>query len=94
MKKIKPSKNSSRLTEKLRSESDSVHSFVTSQIEITNNVADYIAKDEIYELYSRFCLKDDRVPYKRLNFYNALGISGLVEMKNGNQQVYIGVKKK
>lgn len=94
MKKIKPSKNSTRLTEKLRSESDSIHSFVTSQLEITNNMADYIAKDEIYELYSRFCLKDDRVPYKRLNFYGGLNAVGLVEMKNGNQQVYIGVKRK
>ena len=94
MKKIKPSKNSTRLTEKLRSESDSIHSFVTSQLEITNSVSDYISKDEMYELYSRFCLKDDRAPYKRLNFHSGLGAFGLVEMKDGNRQVYIGVKKR
>jgi P4 family phage/plasmid primase-like protien len=94
MRKIKPSKNSARLTDKLRSESDSIHSFVTSQLEITNSVADYISKDEMYELYSRFCLKDDRAPYKRLNFHSGLGTFGLVEMKDGNRQVYIGVKKR
>lgn len=93
LKAIKPSKNSVTLSERLRSESDSIHSFVTTQIVKTDDCADYIPKDAIYEDYSRFCLKDDRVPYKRMNFYRNLEVLGFVEMKKENQQVYIGVKK-
>ena len=93
LKAIKPSKNSATLSERLRSESDSIHSFVTTQLIKTGNYADYIAKDALYEDYSRFCLKDDRVPYKRLHFYRNLEVLGFVEMKHENQQVYIGIKK-
>lgn len=93
MKAIKPSNNSRVLSEKLRSESDSIHSFIMSQIVKSDDCQDFIAKDELYEMYSRFCLKDDRAPYKRMHFYRNLEVLGFVEMKHGNQQVYIGIKK-
>lgn len=93
LKQIKPSKNSSALSERLRSESDSIHSFVTTEIKKTNNLNDYIAKDELYSMYSRFCLKDDRQPHKRMIFYRNLEVLGFVEMRNKNQQVYVGIKK-
>lgn len=93
LREIKPSKNSAKLSERLRSESDSIHSFITTQIERSGNYADYIAKDELYELYSRFCMRDDRVPHKRMHFYRNLEVLGFTPMKNGNQFVYVGIKK-
>ena len=93
MKEVKPSNNSKVLSEKLRSESDSIHSFLVSQITKTDDCQDFIAKDELYEMYSRFCLRDDRIPNKRMHFYRNLEVLGFVEMKHGNQQVYIGIKK-
>lgn len=92
LKEIKPSKNSALLSEKLRSESDSIHSFLTSQIERTGNYADYIAKDALYEQYSRFCMRDDRTPHKRMTFYRQLEVLGMTPMKNGEQFVYVGIK--
>ena len=94
LKSIKASKNSSMLSERLRSESDSIHSFITTEIDKTNNYADYIAKNELYEMYSRFCIKDDRQPHKRMHFYRSLEVLGFMEMQNQNQPVYIGIKKK
>ena len=91
MKKIPPSKNSTRLSDKLRSDSDSVHSFVTTQIKKTNKYEDFIEKEELYNLYSRFWLKEDCIPYKRKNFYRSLESFGFVEMKNGEKAVYIGI---
>lgn len=93
LKQIKPSKNSDKLAERLRSESDSIHSFVTTQIEQTGEYKDYIAKDTLYEMYSRFCLQDDRAPHKRMHFFRNLEILGFVPVKNGNQLVYVGIKK-
>lgn len=93
LKQIKPSKNSALLSERLRSESDSIHSFITTQIVKTDAYQDYIAKDELYEMYSRFCLKDDRIPHKRMHFYRNLEVMGFVPMKNGNQMVFVGIKK-
>lgn len=93
LKKIKPSKNSLALVNRLRAESDSIHAFVTTQIEKTGNYADYIAKDELYETYSRFCMREDRIPHKRLMFYRQLEVLGMTPMKNGNQEVYVGIKK-
>lgn len=92
LKEIKSSKNSALLSEKLRSESDSIHSFLTSQIERTGNYADYIAKDALYEQYSRFCMRDDRTPHKRMTFYRQLEVLGMTPMKNGEQLVYVGIK--
>lgn len=94
LKSIKASKNSNMLSERLRSESDSIHSFITTEIDKTNNYADYIAKNELYEMYSRFCIKDDRQPHKRMHFYRSLEVLGFMEMQNQNQPVYIGIRKK
>lgn len=93
LKKIKPSKNSLALVNRLRAESDSIHAFVTTQIERTGNYADYVAKDELYESYSRFCMREDRIPNKRMMFYRQLEVLGMTLMKNGNQEVYVGLKK-
>lgn len=93
MKKIAPSKRSKELSNRLRSESDSLHAFVTTQVQRTGNYADYIAKTDMYESYARFCTQEDRTPYKRSNFFRELISLGFIEMQNGNQSVYIGVKK-
>lgn len=92
LKQIKPSQNSRNLAERLRSESDSIHSFVTTQIKQTGEYQDYIAKDTLYEMYSRFCLQDDRTPHKRMHFFRNLEVMGLIPVKNGNQFVYVGIK--
>ena len=81
------------LVNRLRAESDSIHAFTTTQIEKTGDYADYIAKDDLYEAYSRFCMREDRVPHKRLMFYRQLEVLGMIPMKNGNQEVYVGIKK-
>lgn len=93
LKKIVPSKNSQLLTERLRAESDSIHSFITTQIKVTNNYSDYIAKDDLYESYSRFCIKEDRQPHKKMMFYRQLEVLGMTAVKNENQLVYVGIKK-
>lgn len=91
MKKIPHSRNSKRLSDKLRSDSDTVHAFVTTQIQKTNRYEDFIKKEDLYEQYSRFCLREDSTPYKRKNFYKSLESMGFVEMKNGENLVYIGI---
>lgn len=93
LKKIKPSRNSLALVNRLRAESDSIHAFTTTQIEKTGDYADYVAKDELYEAYSRFCMREDRIPHKRMMFYRQMEVLGMVPMKNGNQEVYVGIKK-
>jgi P4 family phage/plasmid primase-like protien len=93
MKKIKPSKKSKALSDRLRSDSDSIHSFVSTQIEHSTNYADYISKDELYEMYTRFCMREDRQPHKRIHFNRSLEALGFVCMQNGEQAVYIGLKK-
>lgn len=92
MKKILPSKRSKELSNRLRSESDSLHAFVTTQVQRTGNYADYVAKNDLYEAYARFCTQEDRTPYKRGHFYREIITLGFVEMQNGNQPVYIGIK--
>ena len=93
MKKIPPSRNSKRMSDKLRSDSDTVHAFVSTQIAKSTEYSDFIPKDELYEMYSRFCMRDDCIPHKKKHFYRNLEAMGFVEMTNGNQQVYIGLKK-
>lgn len=92
LKKIKPSKNSKLLSDRLRSESDSIHSFLTQKTQRTGDYQDYVAKDTMYNEYSRFCLQEDRIPYKRNMFYRQIEVLGFVPMKNGNQEVFMGVK--
>lgn len=93
MKKVEPSRNSRMLSDKLRADSDTVHAFVASQIVKSLNYQDFIPKQEMYEMYSRFCAREDCAPYKRKNFYRSLEALGFVQMNNGDQQVYVGVKK-
>jgi P4 family phage/plasmid primase-like protien len=91
LKRIKPSKNSQRLSNKLRSESDSIHSYMTTQIDVTGDYNDYIARDSLYEGYSRHCMREDKVPHKRAVFYRQLEVLGFIPVRNGNQQVYVGI---
>lgn len=93
MKKIKPSKKSKALSDRLRSDSDSIHSFVSTQIERSTNYADYISKEDMYDMYTRFCMREDRQPHKRIHFNRSLEALGFVCMQNGEQAVYIGLKK-
>ena len=93
LKKINPSKNSKMLTERLRSESDSIHSYLTSKIVFTGNYSDYISKDALYEAYSRYCIQEDRQPHKKAMFYRQLEVVGMSPMKNGNDYVYVGIKQ-
>lgn len=92
LKVIKPSKNSSKLSEKLRAESDSIHSFLTNKIIRTNDYQDYVLKDVLYNEYSKFCLKDDRVPYKRMHFFRNLEVLGFVPVKHQNDEIFVGIK--
>ena len=92
LKKIKPSKNSKLLSDRLRAESDSIHSFMTTRVSRTGDYVDYVAKDTLYNEYSRFCMQEDRAPHKRMMFYRQLEVLGFSPVKNGNQEVYVGIK--
>lgn len=94
MKRILPSANSKYLCDRLRSESDSIHAFLKEGgISVTNNYGDYIYQDDLYDAYSRFCMKDDRVPHKRINFYRCLETLGFVLATHEGKKLYVGVKK-
>ena len=93
MTKIKPSKKSKVLSDRLRSDSNSIHSFVSTQIEKSANYTDVIDREEMYDLYVRFCTQEDRQPYKRISFHRSLESLGFVCMVNADKRVYIGVRK-
>lgn len=93
LKKVKPSRKSRELSNRLRSDSDSIHSFVSTEIERSTDYADYISKEDLYELYTRFCLREDRQPHKKIHFHRSLEAMGFMCMQHDRQQVYIGLKK-
>ena len=92
LKKITPSQNSKMLSDRLRSESDSIHSFITSHVEKTGDYQDFVLKETLYNEYSKFCMQDDRIPHKRMMFYRQLEVLGFGTMKNGTQEIYVGLK--
>jgi hypothetical protein len=59
----------------------------------STDYADFIEKDDLYDMYTRFCMKEDRQPHKRINFNRSLEALGFTCMKHENQYVYIGIRK-
>ena len=93
LKRIKPSANSKSLSDRLRSESDSIHSFLTTQVQHTEDYSDFISREDLYNAYARYCAQEDRPAHKRSMFFRQLEVIGLVPMKHKSQMVFVGIKK-
>ena len=88
--KIPRTKNSTRLVEVLREDSDSIHSFLNNKCII--DVDATIDKDRLYEEYVRYCAEYGREAHKKQGFTRTLRGQGFESSRNkDNDSIWVGL---
>ena len=95
LKEIPRTKMSNSCVETLRQDSDSIHAFIKSECELSEDL--YISKDILFQSYADFCVTNGRESHKKQGFMRAMRSNGFVEIRDKDRKYCwkgIGLKKK
>lgn len=84
---IPRTKNSNKLVEDLREDSDSIHSFITHRCSL--HPTEKISKDKLYEEYSRYCGGLGREAHKKQSFNRNIRAQGFEEVRDPKTRKYL-----
>jgi len=80
IKDIPRSTMSNRYVESLRSDSDSIHDFLSKECIVTEG--EYVDKTQLYENYARYCIEGGREAHKKHGFMRSIRSQGYKEGRN------------
>lgn len=80
VKAIPRTKQSNKMVESLRQDSDSIHAFIMRKCVVDPKAR--ISKDTLYTAYAQFCVSSGRESHKKHNFIRTLRANGFTEVRN------------
>lgn len=84
LKEIPTTTLSNSCVETLRSDSDSIHAFLTSKCDIQEDLS--VSKDELFQAYADFCVSSGRESHKKHGFMRAMRSNGFKEIRDKNRR--------
>lgn len=84
LKEIPTTTLSNSCVETLRSDSDSIHAFLTSKCDIQEDLS--VSKDELFQAYADFCVNSGRESHKKHGFMRAMRSNGFKEIRDKNRR--------
>lgn len=94
VKEIPHTKQSDKVVETLRSDSDSIHAFITKRCKTGKK--EQVVKQTLYEQYIQFCLDNGRESHKKHSFMRILRAQGFIDTRDSKtrESIWKGVSLK